>query len=66
MMTDFGVSDFCIEQLTPENIIAKIMQLQQEHEAIVKRLAESSRRLSQQNTAMWLQLDKLLPKINES
>lgn len=66
MMTDFGVSDFCIEQLTPENLIAKIMQLQQEQEAIVDKLAESSRRLSQQNAAMWQQLDKLLPKINES
>lgn len=62
MMTDFGVGDFCIEQLTAETLLAKIAQVQQAHAAIVTVLTESSKRLSQQNAAMWQLMDKLLPK----
>jgi colanic acid/amylovoran biosynthesis protein len=62
MMTDFGVGDFCIEQLTAETLLAKIALVQQAHSAIVTVLTENSERLSQQNAAMWQLMDKLLPK----
>jgi polysaccharide pyruvyl transferase WcaK-like protein len=62
MMADFGVGDYCIEQLTAEVLIAKIAQLQAERAVILPEIIKNSARLAQQNSDMWQQLALVLAK----
>lgn len=62
LMTDFGVADYCLAEVSSQGLIQQIIQINRDRPAIVATLTANAATLSQQNARMWQQLGVLLGK----
>ncbi len=56
MMSDFGMGDYCVEELSEESILDCLADLLQHKEALTKDVALKATSLKQQNKLMWQRL----------
>jgi polysaccharide pyruvyl transferase WcaK-like protein len=56
MMSDFGMADYCVEQLSEQSLLARLQQLLDNKTALSQALKQSAIALKQKNAAMWQRL----------
>jgi polysaccharide pyruvyl transferase WcaK-like protein len=56
MMTDFGMADYCVAELTEQNLLAALQQLLDNKAALASTVSEKAAALKLQNAAMWQRL----------
>ncbi|CAM3886357.1 polysaccharide pyruvyl transferase family protein [Rheinheimera salexigens] len=56
MMSDFGMGDYCVEQLSEQSLLASLQQLLDNKTALSLALKQSAIALKQKNAAMWQRL----------
>ena len=62
MMSDFGMADYCVQELTAESLCLSIDLLLANKADILPQLADNAAQLKQRNKQMWQQLwQHLLP-----
>ena len=56
MMTDFGMGDYCVAELSEQNLLHALQQLLDNKDALASEVKQKAAALKQQNAAMWQRL----------
>jgi polysaccharide pyruvyl transferase WcaK-like protein len=56
MMTDFGMGDYCVAELSEQNLLDALAQLLDNKTALAAEVKQKAAALKQQNAAMWQRL----------
>lgn len=56
MMTDFGMGDYCVAELSEQNLLNALKQLLDNKTALAAEVKQKAAALKQQNAAMWQRL----------
>ncbi|MDR6984097.1 colanic acid/amylovoran biosynthesis protein [Rheinheimera pacifica] len=56
MMTDFGMGDYCVAELSEQNLLDALEQLLDNRTALAAEVKQKAAALKQQNAAMWQRL----------
>ena len=56
MMTDFGMADYCVTELSEQSLLSALQQLLDNKDALATVVKQQAAALKQQNTAMWQRL----------
>lgn len=56
MMSDFGMGDYCVEQLTSDTLLQSLQQLLENKTELSKQVKQNASQLKQKNAAMWQRL----------
>ncbi|MGI5310044.1 polysaccharide pyruvyl transferase family protein [Rheinheimera sp. WS51] len=60
MMSDFGMAEYCVEQLTEQNLLASLQQVLEHKTALSLTLKQKATELKQKNAAMWQRLYQVI------
>lgn len=60
MMSDFGMADYCVADLSEQNLLITLQQLLDHKATLVTELNKRAAALKQQNTAMWQKLYQVI------
>ena len=56
MMSDFGMGDYCVAELSEQNLLHALQQLLDNKDALANEVKQKAAALKQQNNAMWQRL----------
>lgn len=56
MMTDFGMADYCVTELSEQSLLSALQQLLDNKDALATVVKQQAAALKQQNAAMWQRL----------
>jgi colanic acid/amylovoran biosynthesis protein len=60
MMSDFGMGDFCVAELSEQSLLDALAQLLHEKDALAAVVAERAATLKQRNQKMWQRLAQVI------
>ncbi|WP_397472679.1 polysaccharide pyruvyl transferase family protein, partial [Rheinheimera sp.] len=56
MMSDFGMGDYCVAELSEQNLLHALQQLLDNKDTLASEVKQKAAALKQQNAAMWQRL----------